>query len=133
MVSEPYKEWHRDLEKSLEEETSYGIRTLSIMGAFFFGTTAKMQEQVSKLIGTKVVIINCLDVSFMDLSGYFALSEMIDRLKNEDIKPIVVVKEGVGIRQQMIDMGYGDLLGADGIHTEYNDALLLAWEYLEEK
>lgn len=133
MVSEPYKEWHRDLEKSLEEETSYGIRTLSIMGAFFFGTTAKMQEQVSKLIGTKVVIINCLDVPFMDLSGYFALSEMIDRLKNEDIKPIVVVKEGVGIRQQMIDMGYGDLLGADGIHTDYNDALLLAWEYLEEK
>lgn len=133
MVSEPYKEWHRDLEKSLEEETSYGIRTLSIMGAFFFGTTAKMQEQVSKLIGTKVVIINCLDVPFMDLSGYFALSEMMDRLKNENIKPIVVVKEGVGIRQQMIDMGYGDLLRADGIHTDYNDALLLAWEYLEEK
>ena len=130
---EPHKEWHRDLEKSLEEETRFGIRTLSIMGAFFFGTTAKMQEQVSKLIGTKVVIINCLDVPFMDLSGYFALSEMIDRLKNEDIKPIVVVKEGVGIRQQMIDMGYGDLLGADGIHTDYNDALLLAWEYLEEK
>lgn len=69
----------------------------------------------------------------MDLSGYFALSEMMDRLKNENIKPIVVVKEGVGIRQQNIDMGYGDLLGADGIHTDYNDALLLAWEYLEEK
>ena len=69
----------------------------------------------------------------MDLSGYFALSEMMDRLKNENIKPIVVVKEGVGIRQQNIDMGYGDLLGADGFHTDYNDALLLAWEYLEEK
>ncbi|MCP4339888.1 MAG: SulP family inorganic anion transporter [Desulfobulbaceae bacterium] len=128
----PHEEWHRDLERSLEEETEYGIRTLSVMGAFFFGTTAKMQEQVSKLIGTKVVIINCLDVPFMDLSGYFALSEMIDRLQFEKIKAIVVVNEGVGIRQQMVNMGYGDLLGLDGIQTDYNDALHLAWEYLED-
>lgn len=126
----PHGEWQRDLEKSLEEETAYGIRTLSVMGAFFFGTTAKMQDQVSKLIGTKVVIINCLDVSFMDLSGFFALSEMIDRMKNEKIKPIVVVREGVGIRKQMLDMGYEDLLGVDGIQVDYNAALHLAWDYL---
>ena len=127
-----HQEWHRDLEKSLEEETGYRIRTISVMGAFFFGTTSKMQEHVSKLIGTKVVIINLLDVPFMDLSGYFALSEMIDRLKRENIKPIVVVNEGEGIRRQMFDMGYGDLLGVDGIHTDYNDALHLAWEYIED-
>ncbi len=124
--------WQRDLEKTLEEETDYGIRTLSVMGAFFFGTTAKMQEQVSKLMGTKVVIINCLDVSFMDLSGFFALSEMIDRIKYEKIKPIVVVREGVGMRKQMLDMGYGDLLGLDGIQVDYNAALHLAWEYLDD-
>ena len=127
----PHQDWHRDLERTLEDETDYGIRTVSVMGAFFFGTTAKMQEQVSKLIGTKVVIINCLDVPFMDLSGYFALSEMIDRLIYEKIKPILVVNEGVGIRQQMMAMGYGDLLGSDGIHTDFNDALHLAWEYLD--
>lgn len=127
-----HSEWQSDLEKSLEEETDYGIRTLSVMGAFFFGTTAKMQNQVSKLIGTKVVIINCLGVSFIDLSGFFALSEMIDRIKNENIKPIVVVNEGIEIHKQMIDMGYDDLLGADGIQVDYNAALHLAWEYLDE-
>jgi SulP family sulfate permease len=129
----PHQPWHRDLEKSLEQETDFRIRTLSVMGAFFFGTTAKMQEQVSKLIGTKVVIINCLDVPFMDLSGIFALSEMIDRLKNEGIKPILVVGEGEGIRTQMMAMGYGDHLGADGIQVDYNVALHLAWEYLGNK
>jgi len=127
-----HADWQRDLEKTLEEETDYGIRTLTVMGAFFFGTTAKMQDQVSKLMGTKVVIINCLDVSFMDLSGFFALSEMIDRIKYEKIKPIVVVREGVGIRKQMLDMGYGDLLGLDGIQVDYNAALHLAWEYLDD-
>jgi SulP family sulfate permease len=129
----PHQPWHRDLEKSLEEETDFRIRTLSVMGAFFFGTTAKMQEQVSKLIGTQVVIINCLDVPFMDLSGIFALSEMIDRLKNEGIKPILVVREGEGIRRQMVAMGYSNHLAPDGIQTDYNVALQLAWEYLEEE
>lgn len=127
-----HEEWQRDLEKTLEEETDFGIRTLSVMGAFFFGTTAKMQDQVSKLMGTKVVIINCLDVSFMDLSGFFALSEMIDRLKFENIKPIVVVREGIGIRERMLKMGYHDLLGVDGIQVDYNAALHLAWDYLDE-
>ncbi|SDP60638.1 SulP family inorganic anion transporter [Desulforhopalus singaporensis] len=127
----PSGEWHRDLEKSLQDETGYGIRTLSVSGPFFFGTTVKMQEHISKLIGTKVVIINCQDVPFMDLSGYYALSEMIDRLINEHIKPIVVVLEENGMRQQMIKMGYGNLLGLDGLHTDYNSALHLAWEYLE--
>jgi SulP family sulfate permease len=101
------------------------------MGAFFFGTTSKMQEQVSRLIGTKVVIINCLDVPFFDLSGVFALSEMIDRLKSERIKPILVVdKKEENIRRQIMEAGYGDHLGADGIQTDYNDALHLAWEYI---
>ena len=125
-------EWHNDFERSLEQETHYGIRTLTVAGPFFFGTTSKMQEQVSRLMGTRVVIINCLAVPFIDLSGYFALSEMIDRLKNEGIKPLIVVNAGIGIRQQMMDMGYGNLLGPDSIHTDYHDALHLAWEYLED-
>lgn len=127
----PSHDWHDDLERSLEQETEYGIRALTVNGPFFFGTMAKMQEQISRLIGTRVVIINCLNVPFIDLSGYFALSEMIDRLKNDNIKPLVVVNEGAGMRRQMIDMGYGDLLGPDGIQTDYNVALHLAWDYLQ--
>ncbi len=130
VVGVPHEAWHRDLERSIEEDSDYQIRTLSVLGAFFFGTTAKMQDQVSRLIGTKVVIISCLNISFIDLSGLFALSEMIDRLKNEKIKPILVVREGEGIRRQMLEMGYGDLLSADGIQTDYNVALQLAWDYL---
>lgn len=127
----PHHEWHRDLEKSLESETEHGIRVISINGPFFFGSTAKMQEQIHKLIDTKVAIINCLNVPFIDLSGYFALGEMLSRMKSEQIKPIVVFRNGLGIRRQMIAMGYGDLLGADGIQSDYHDAVHLAWEYLE--
>lgn len=86
-------------------------------------------ETEKALVCILFIYLTCLP--FMDLSGYFSLSELIDRLRNERIKPIVVVRPGVGIRQQMMEMGYGDLLGADGMQTDYNDALLLAWEYLD--
>lgn len=123
-------DWQNDLEKSVEEETEHGIRVLSMTGAFFFGTTAKMQEQINTLVDTKVVIINCLKVPFIDLSGYFALGEMVSNLHDKGVKPIVIFKNGAGMRKQMLGMGYGEILGADGIQDDYNVALQLAWEYL---
>ncbi len=124
------QDWQSDLERSIEDETKHGIRVITVNGPFFFGTTSQMQEHISTLIGTKVVVINCLDMPFIDLSGYFALGEMINTLSSEGIKCIVVFKNGAGMRKQMLAMGLGDVLGIDGIQTEYNDALQLAWEYL---
>ena len=114
----------------MEEETEHGIRVLSMTGAFFFGTTAKMQEQINTLVDTKVVIINCLKVPFIDLSGYFALGEMVSNLHDKGVKPIIIFKNGAGMRKQMLGMGYGEILGSDGIQDDYNVALQLAWEYL---
>jgi len=124
----PNGEGQRDIERSLQEESGFRIRTVSIRGPFFFGTTAQMQEKVNKLIGTRVVIINCLDVPFMDISAVFALSEMIDKLKKQGIRPILVVTEGIGLRRQLMDLGYGDLLGEDGIQVDYPTAVQLALE-----
>jgi SulP family sulfate permease len=99
------------------------MRTISVRGAFFFGTTAQMQDKVNKLIGTKVVIINCLDLPFMDISAAFALSEMVDKLKNDGIKPILVVTEGLGLRRLLTGLGCGDLFGDDGIQVDYHKAV----------
>jgi sulfate permease, SulP family len=128
----PAAEWQQDIEKSLQDESDYRMRTISVRGAFFFGTTALMQDKVNKLIGTKVVIINCLDVPFMDISAAFALSEMVDKLKNDGIKPILVVTEGLGLRRLLIGLGCGDLFGEDGIQVDYHKAVQLALAYLRE-
>ncbi|MCK7512525.1 MAG: sodium-independent anion transporter [Desulfobacterales bacterium] len=126
----PAAEWQQDIEKGLQDESDYRMRTISVRGAFFFGTTAQMQDKVNKLIGTKVVIINCLDVPFMDISAAFALSEMVDKLKNDGIKPILVVTEGLGLRRLLIGLGCADLLGDDGIQVDYHKAVQLALAYL---
>ncbi|MFZ7125534.1 MAG: SulP family inorganic anion transporter [Desulfobacterales bacterium] len=128
----PREEWQKEIEQKLQDETAYRIRTVSIRGAFFFGTTSRMQDKINRLIGTRVVIINCLDVPFMDLSALFALSEMIDRLKKQGIKPILAVREGIGLKRQLMDMGYGDLLGAGGIQVDYDVAVHLAWDYVDQ-
>jgi hypothetical protein len=78
----------------------------------FSAPLPRCKEQVSKLIGTELVIINCLHVP-LDLSGLFALAEMIDHLKQEKIQPTLAVRQEEGIRRQMLEMGYGDLLGSD--------------------
>jgi SulP family sulfate permease len=125
-------EYNNEVESQLQQETNYQIRTVTVEGAFFFGTTAKMQEHVSKLMGTKVVIINCQRVPFMDLSGLYALSEMIDRLKSEEIKPLLVMPEDKKLDEQILKLGLGQMLGNDGIHYNYEDALQLAFEYISD-
>ncbi len=130
-VSElPPAEWQRDIGKNLQEESDYRIRAISVRGAFFFGTTSRMQGKINKLIGAKVVIINCLHVPFMDISAAFALSEMVDNLKGEGIKPILVISEGVGLDRLLRGLGCSDIFGSDGIQVDYNKAVQLARDYL---
>ncbi|MFO7709746.1 MAG: SulP family inorganic anion transporter [Desulfobacterales bacterium] len=133
-VSEvPPAEWQRKIGKDLQEESDYRIRAISVRGAFFFGTTTRMQGKINKLIGAEVVIINCLNVPFMDISAAFALSEMVDKLKEAGIKPILVITEGVGLDHLLRGLGCGDIFGKDGIQVDYNQAVELARDYLESK
>ncbi len=131
-VSEvPPAEWQRNMGKDLQEESDYRIRTVSVRGAFFFGTTTRMQGKINKLIGAKIVIINCFNVPFMDISAAFALSEMADKLKEVGIKPILVISEGVGLDRLLSGLGCSDIFGKDGIQLDYNEAVRFARNYLE--
>ncbi|MCR5219505.1 MAG: SulP family inorganic anion transporter [bacterium] len=131
-VEDASSPWQNDLERDIESKTRHSIRVITINGPFFFGSTARMQENINALIGAKVVVINCLAVPFIDLSGYFTLSEMLSGLIHERIKPIIIFKNDTAMYNQMIDLGYGKLLGEDGIQSNYNSALNLAGKYLEE-
>ncbi|MCU0558807.1 MAG: SulP family inorganic anion transporter [Desulfobacterales bacterium] len=130
-VSEvPPAEWQRRIGKDLQEQSDFRIRVISVRGAFFFGTTTRMQGKINKLIGAEVVIINCLNVPFMDISAAFALSEMVDKLKEAGIRPILVITEGVGLDRLLQGLGCSDIFGKDGIQVDYNKAVELARDRL---
>lgn len=119
-------ERQRNLGKQLQEESDYGIRVIAVRGAFFFGVTAQMQDKINRLLGAKVAIINCYHLPFMDTSAAFALVEMVEKLKAEGIRPILVVNEGVGLDRILKDLNCAEIFGEDGIQTDYRRAVELA-------
>ena len=69
------------------------LRVINIEGAFFFGSTSQIIDQVDQIMETKCVIINTLEVPFFDLSALFALEEIIIKLQDLNIKVIVAIKQ----------------------------------------
>lgn len=69
------------------------IRILNINGAFFFGSASIFEDQIAELLDTKHIIINCLNVPFIDLSAIFTLENIIEKLKELDINISLVLKK----------------------------------------
>ena len=68
------------------------IRIINIDGAFFFGSASIFEDTVSKVLDTKKVVVNCLNVPFIDISAIFALEEMILKLQDLDIEVVLVLQ-----------------------------------------
>ena len=76
----------------IQKDTDFGIQVLTIRGPFFFGSAASMQNKTAAMLGTKIVVINCLDVPFMDISAIFALSEIVDKLHSAGVIVMLVAQ-----------------------------------------
>lgn len=79
----------------LDSEDQYlneNVRVINIDGAFFFGSTSFYETQVNTLLDTKKIVINCLNVPFMDISAIFTLEETIQKLQELDIKVALILK-----------------------------------------
>jgi SulP family sulfate permease len=120
-----------DVERDIQEISRFRIRVVTIKGPFFFGTTSQMADKIERLLGTRIVVINCMPVSFIDVSAVFALTEMIERLHNADIKVIVALHEG--IRESMEKLGVVKLVGENHISLSHGSALQIALLLLEEE
>lgn len=75
------------------------VRVLEVSGPFFFGSTSQLLDRVDQIMGTRAVVFDCSRVPFMDLSAEFALEEMIEGLKSQNISASVVVRPA--IREQL--------------------------------
>ena len=69
------------------------IRIIKINGAFFFGSSTAFESQANAILDTKVVIIDILDVPFIDITAIFTLKDLILKLQSDDIKVIIASSE----------------------------------------
>ncbi|WP_373001288.1 SulP family inorganic anion transporter [Sulfurimonas sp.] len=79
-----------DTEYNLAEKK---VRVIRINGAFFFGSSTAFESETNSILDTKIVIIDILDVPFMDITAIFTLKDLISKLQIDDIKVIIVAKE----------------------------------------
>lgn len=80
-------------EKAIQEQSEQKLRVISIDGPFFFGTSFRMLNKIDSMIGTKILVVNCISVSFVDISAVFALCEMTEKLKDSGIQ-VVMAADG---------------------------------------
>ncbi|SHI78988.1 sulfate permease, SulP family [Malonomonas rubra DSM 5091] len=107
--------------QKLNFEKSFHVRIVDIDGPFFFGSTSQLVGQVGDMLGTKVVIFNCTKVPFIDLSAFFALGEIILKLKEKDILPFIVVNEA--IKAKLIRLEIGTILREKHLFLDFDTAL----------
>jgi SulP family sulfate permease len=120
-----------DIERDIQEVSRFRIRVVTINGPFFFGTTSQMADKIERLLGTRIVVINCMQVSFIDVSAVFALTEMIERLHGAGIKVIIAVNEST--RESVENLGLARLVGERNISLSHGSALQIALLTLEEE
>ncbi len=68
-------------------------RIIKITGAFFFGSSTVFESRVNSILDTKTIIIDIVDVPFIDLTAIFSLENLILKLKKDDINVKIVSKE----------------------------------------
>ena len=117
--------------RNLEQETDQRVRVVVVDGPFFFGTAAQMQERVSKLYGTEVVVFDCLDVPFMDLTAAFTLAEAIERFRASGVGVVLAMTREHG--RAFASLGRPGLLEIGNVVHEREAALVKARSLLRRR
>ncbi|MBN1958994.1 MAG: SulP family inorganic anion transporter [Desulfuromonadales bacterium] len=117
--------------EQLNGKQNFLIRVVNIDGPFFFGSTSRLVGQVGAMLGTRIVVFNGLKVPFIDLSAFFALGEIILKLKANGIVPFIVVNEE--IRTKLLELGASSILPEEHIYCSYDLAIEHAREHICEQ
>jgi len=68
------------------------IEVIAIKGSLFFGTASHLDNRLDRIKNSKKVILDCKNVSFLDISAIFTIEEIIEKLKDRGLEVILVLK-----------------------------------------
>jgi SulP family sulfate permease len=67
------------------------IDIIKVKGALFFAT-AILLERVLNKANSKKIVIDCTEVSYLDISAIFKLEDIIEKYEEKNIEIILVIK-----------------------------------------
>jgi len=102
------------------------ISFIRIDGAFFFGSSACVLNQIEKNSqGVKCVVLYCKRVVTIDVSAIFVLEEIIERFESHGVKVILVMKDWQMV-DKILHVGLAKILTADNFAFSKETALIKA-------
>jgi len=98
------------------------IEILEIDGSLFFGTASILDRKIDKIKPqTKFVILNCLKVHFLDISAIFMIEEIINKLKNNDIEVVLLLKHSQ--KRKVLKVDSNNIFSNSKIFSNIDDAV----------
>jgi len=98
-----------------------GIRVIKMDGAFFFGSSTTFEKEAITILDTQTIIIDIVDVPFMDITAMFTILDIIERLQKEKITIGIVIKKKD--KQQLTKLDKKELLNKVNFYHSIEDAL----------
>lgn len=122
-----------DIEENLiDEKYDKLISFVRIDGAFFFGSSALVLNQVEKMArDMKCLILYCRRVVTIDLSAVFVLEEIVGRFKGRGINVILVMKNEE-IAKKILDLGLSKFINENDIAFDKESAVQKAKASVEK-
>ncbi len=112
------------------EEYKYKIRMVNIHGILFFGSTSRILTRVDDLLGTECLIINCKDITEMDISAVFALEDIIVRMLDKKVR-VFLVLNNPKIAGKLLRLGLNKLISRKDIFFSQEKAIKKAQSFFD--
>ena len=106
---------------------NHDVEIIKINGSLFFGTASHLDERLEKIKDTKKVILDCKNVSFLDISAIFTLEEIIEKFRTKDLEIILVLK--YSHKRKVLAVDTTNLFKSIKIYHTLDDAINYTQKY----
>lgn len=106
---------------------NHEIEILKVKGSLFFGTASALESRLEKIKDSKKIIIDCKNVSFLDISAIFTLEEIIEKFKSKDLEIILVLN--YRHKKKILSVDTSNLFRKIRIYHNLDDAINYTQKY----
>ena len=97
------------------------VRVIKIDGAFFFGSATAFESQTNAMLNTKTVIIDIINVPFIDITAIFALMDLVEKLQLQKIVTMIILNKKE--KEQLLKIDKHNILKKVLFYSKINDAI----------
>jgi len=106
---------------------NHEIEILKVKGSLFFGTASALELRLEKIKDSKKIIIDCKNVSFLDISAIFTIEEIIEKFKSKDLEIILVLN--YRHKKKLLSVDTSNLFKKIRIYHNLDDAINYTQKY----